>query len=68
MEENKNSNREYLTIKDVQQLFHIGHNTAYSLFHTKGFPYVRVGRKYLVEKEKLYKFLEGYSGSQIHLS
>ena len=49
---------EKITLKQMAELLHIGMTTAYLLKKQPGFPVVKVGRKYLVDSEKLEKWLE----------
>jgi excisionase family DNA binding protein len=66
-QEGDNMSATYLTIKDVATLLHIGYNSAYKLFKIQGFPFVRIGRKYLVEDSELQKFLDEYKNSTVLL-
>ncbi len=59
--------REYFTVKDIKEMFGISRTSAYSLMTTKGMPSIRIGRKYIVEKEDFYKFIDDHKGSQIFL-
>ena len=43
----------YLTITELCELLKIGRNTAYSLCNDITFPSFRVGKKILIDREKL---------------
>ncbi|MCR5502050.1 MAG: helix-turn-helix domain-containing protein [Lachnospiraceae bacterium] len=58
----------YLTVKDIQEALHIGHNAAYALMSLDGFPSVKVGRKYLVDEEALHKWLSEHKGTTVYLT
>lgn len=47
-----------LTPADVAKVLGVGENNAYSLFHSKNFPSVRVGRRLLVGREAFRNWLE----------
>lgn len=50
-----------LTVKDLQELLKIGRDTAYALMHSAGFPSIRIGGRYYVNKEELTKWLARYA-------
>lgn len=58
----------YLTTDDVCKILHMSRKTAYKLFKLKGFPYIKIGREYLVEENKLKSFLEMYENTTIFLN
>ena len=58
---------EYLTVKMVGDILHIGKNKVYKLFNLPGFPYVQIGNKKLVEAESMRDFLRDHQGSRIKL-
>lgn len=49
-------------VKDLQKALSIGRETAYSLMRNKAFPSIRIGNRYLVEKEALRAWLKRYEG------
>ena len=55
------------TVKDVQQLFRCGRDKAYAIMQTGGFPSIRVGSTYLVEKKALEKWVDKQQGRRVLL-
>ena len=53
-----------LTPKDIQVIFSVGRNQAYSLMHSAGFPTITINNRLYVEQEKLKKWLDTYTGRQ----
>lgn len=53
-----------LTPKDIQVIFSVGRNQAYSLMHSAGFPTITINNRLYVEPEKLQKWLDTYTGRQ----
>lgn len=52
---------ELITVKELEKLLNISQPKAYDLIHSKGFPTVRIGRNYRVDKTKLFEMLaSGY--------
>ena len=47
-----------ITIQQMAKNLHIGLTKAYQLKKQPGFPVVKIGRKYLVDSEKLEQWLE----------
>jgi len=58
---------ELYTMSELQTQLHIGKNTAYKLVKMKGFPSIQIGKKILVPKEGLDKWLRENMGSHIYL-
>ncbi len=58
----------YLSIKDLQDVLGLSHNTVYKLVKTEGFPSVKIGGKYLVEESDLKKYIDQYIGKEIFTS
>ena len=56
-----------LTIKDIQEVFQCGKNYAYSLTRLKGFPTIKIGKKIFVPKDKLKKWIEENTNTEIEL-
>ena len=48
---------EYLTPKEISELFNISYDNALVFIKGSGVPYVKVGRQYRVSKSKLDDFL-----------
>ena len=59
--------RNYLNVKDIRERFEISKTSAYNLMKLKGFPSVRLGRKYIVAEEDLYSFMDEHKGGQIFI-
>ena len=51
------SDKEILTMSEVQDLLRVSKNTAYELAHRKGFPVVRFGRTIRVPRKALEAWL-----------
>lgn len=47
-----------LTVKELQAELGVGRSTAYELCNSKGFPAFRIGKKILVNTEKLMEWME----------
>ena len=56
-----------LTIKDIQEVFQCGKNYAYSLTKLKGFPTIKIGKKIFVPKDKLKKWIDENTNTEIEL-
>ena len=50
------------TVKDIQDIFKCGKKHAYEIVNAKGFPSIKMGGRFLVEKKALEKWLENYKG------
>ena len=57
MEKIKNDIPELITIKELQRILVISQPKAYELIHSKGFPTVKAGRGYRVNKDKLVEMI-----------
>ena len=44
-------------VKDIQQIFRCGKNTAYELLNSPGFPSFKIGRKIYVFPEDLFQWV-----------
>lgn len=42
-----------LTVKELMQHLHVGRDKAYALMHSSGFPAIRIGSQYFVDKDAL---------------
>jgi len=51
----------------ISNILHLGMNQTYKLFQAPGFPAIKIGRKWLVEKEDFEKFIDELKGSTIQL-
>ena len=56
-----------LTPKDVQGVLNLGKNTTYKLFSLKGFPKIRIGKKYFVYEDDLENYLKEHVKSNIYI-
>lgn len=48
---------ELMTVKEVQQYLRISEKSAYQLLKSKGFPCIKIGGTYRVDKAKLIKWV-----------
>ena len=56
-----------LTIKDIQEVFQCGKNYAYSLTKLKGFPTIKIGKKIFIPKDRLKKWIDENTNTEIEL-
>lgn len=56
-----------LTIQDIQEIFQCGKNYAYSLTKLKGFPTIKIGKKIFVPNDKLKKWIDENTNTEIEL-
>ena len=56
-----------LTIKDTQEVFQCGKNYAYNLTKLNGFPTIKIGKKIFVPKDKLKKWIDENTNTEIEL-
>lgn len=49
---------EMITVSDIKKHLHIGHDRAYQLISLKGFPAMKLGKRYIIQKDKYLKWLE----------
>ena len=56
-----------LTPKDVQGVLNLGKNTTDKLFSLKGFPKIRIGKKYFVYEDDLENYLKEHVKSNIYI-
>jgi excisionase family DNA binding protein len=50
-----------VTVKDLQEMLHIGRNAAYMLLRTGDIETVRIGKRYIIPKKSVISFLEAVS-------
>lgn len=50
----------YFTVVDLMNIFHCGRNKAYQICHQPGFPTTRVGKKILINKQRLQEWLDSH--------
>lgn len=58
---------EIYDVNDIQEILHIKRSTAYKLMGSKGFPSIKIGRKYIVRAEDLEKFLDRNIGKTFNI-
>ena len=46
-----------ITVDDMQEMLHIGRNTAYQLLRDHRVPSIKVGKKYIIPKSSVIDFL-----------
>lgn len=56
-----NNTKDILTLKDLQQLLHIGKNTALRLVQSGEIEAFRVGKQWRVMKESVYTYIHRVS-------
>ena len=56
-----------LTIKDIQEVFQCGKNYAYNITKLNGFPTIKIGKKIFVPKDKLKKWIDENTNTEIEL-
>ena len=59
--------RSFYTIKDIMRIFCCGRDKAYEIIHSRGFPRMTVGRKFLVSPDALQKWINQNHNSDISL-
>lgn len=47
-----------LTAEDVAQVLGVSRSNAYTLMRSRGFPTLRVGKRMMVPKDKLFEWME----------
>lgn len=50
---------------DIKRIFKCGTKQVYELLHTNGFPKIVIGRKLLVEKKSLEKWIKQNEGKKV---
>ena len=67
MKENKFERKEMLKTQDLKEMLGIGNTTVYRLMHSKGFPSIKIGRRYFVLKEDFLKWAREYEYDSFQL-
>lgn len=62
-----NEELEYLTPKQIQEHLQIGKDKVYSLCSLDGFPAIKFGSTYRINKTKYKKWLEEHEGMNVNL-
>lgn len=52
-------------VNDIQEIFKCGKRQSYQLIHTNGFPSIKIGKKILVEKTALEKWIDQNKGKTV---
>lgn len=55
------------SVKDIENILNISHNTAYKLVKLKGFPSIQVGRKILIPSNEFEKWIEKSVGKSYEI-
>lgn len=50
-----------LTVKDIQEILHIGRDTAYRLVRSNGFPSIIIGRSIRIPEDEFNRWIEKYT-------
>lgn len=58
---------EFLTVRDLQEILHIGKSKTYDLCKLKGFPVIKIGSKTLIYKKEFYQWLEEHKGLTVRI-
>lgn len=53
-----------LTPMDIAAVLGISRNTAYEIIHRKGFPVVKIGKQYRVQREHLFQWLGNQAAAE----
>ena len=56
-----------LDVNDIQKILKIGKEAAYSLMRNHAFPSVKIGKRYVVEKEAFKQWLKRQEGREFQL-
>ena len=51
----------FLDAKIIGDIFGISRTSAYELIHEKGFPYIRLGKKIVVPKDKFAEWIAAHT-------
>lgn len=63
-----NSNlNEYITVKDLQNIFKCSKNKAYKIVQLNGFPKIRIGKNYYINREHFIKWQKENLNTSIKL-
>ena len=57
--DNKEDDVIIYTIKDIQRILGIGKNNAYKLLQLPSFPFIKIGKRYLIPKDDFEKWIKG---------
>lgn len=55
--------KKLITVKEFSALYGIGLNSAYNIVRSKGFPCIKVGRKYLILMDQVDSFFDKHIGN-----
>lgn len=51
----------FLDAKVIGELLGLSRTSVYELFHEQGFPYIRLGKKIVVPRDKFIKWIESHT-------
>ena len=66
-QKNKKTDDQLLTPKDISALLKCGKTTAYKLFNLKGFPKVKIGKRYYVKESSFWEYISDHEHTNINL-
>lgn len=52
------SNEKMFTLKDIQDMFQISHNTAYRLVNSRNFPKITINRRHYIPHSQLRRWID----------
>ena len=61
----ENSDLTLYNSKDIQHIFKCGRKQLYEILNTRGFPTIRIGAKFYVEKKALEKWIAQNQGKRV---
>lgn len=56
---------QFATVKDVLRVLPLSRTVLYMLVHKKGFPSIRIGRKILIDRDMLIRYLRDNPQTQV---
>lgn len=57
----------FLTSKDLEKILHGSKNYVYNVIRLNGFPKIKIGKKYLIPKDKFIKWVNDNMDTEIEL-
>lgn len=58
---------EMITVRDIKNHLHVSQERVYQIINLKGFPAMKLGKRYYIQKDKYLKWLEENYKSKIFL-
>lgn len=62
-----NNEPEYISVSEASKIIKVGKDTIYKLAKQPGFPCVKIGKRYIINKGKLFEWVESHEGKEIIL-